>query len=255
MSIIRVRKDARYFSASNEPFNDIRLSWETRGLMGYLLSKPDQWTIHLKDLLKKGPAGETKIRRMLAEARLYGYMNRIRITQPDKTFEWITEVFESPSLNPNPSKDIIKVSSGVFSTSGSPTSGKPRHILSTEESSTEESIEEEPLAQISKAYKNEIGSITAMIADDLKDASVTYPLKWVLDAIHEAAKNNARNWKYVAAILKRWKAQGNQEPMKAKANGKHPPLNKNSEAPADDGFMSELAEKQKRIRAQMQGAR
>ena len=88
---------------------------------------------------------------------------------------------------------------------------------------TTETEEDEALAQISKAYEGEIGSITSMIADDLKDASTTFPLKWVLDAIHEAAIQNKRNWKYIEAILRRWKAQGNQEPMKkGKFNGHTP---------------------------------
>jgi len=123
MSIIRVRKDARYFVASNEPFVDEKLSWEARGLMGYLLTKPDHWEVRTHDLTKKGPAGEHKIRRMLAELRKSGYMNRIRIVNTDKTFDWITEVFESPSQNPHPN------ASGRFSTSGSSTSGKVPDIV------------------------------------------------------------------------------------------------------------------------------
>ena len=76
------------------------------------------------------------------------------------------------------------------------------------------------LSSISKAYESEIGLITSMIADDLKEASTVYPLKWVLDAIHEAAVQNKRGWKYCLAILKRWHAQGNQDT--AKKNGKKP---------------------------------
>ena len=102
MTIIRVRKDARYFTASNEPFNDRRLSWEARGLMGYLLSKPDSWEVNMIDLSKNGPAGEHKLRRMLAELRSAGCMNRVRITLEKGKFDWLTEVYESPSQNPNP---------------------------------------------------------------------------------------------------------------------------------------------------------
>lgn len=72
----------------------------------------------------------------------------------------------------------------------------------------------ETLAEISKAYQSEIGVITAMIADELREASTAYPLQWVKDAIHESAVQNKRGWKYVLAILTRWKAQGNQEAMK-----------------------------------------
>ncbi len=73
---------------------------------------------------------------------------------------------------------------------------------------------DEVLAQISKAYESEIGVLTPMIADELREAATAYPLKWTLDAIREAATNNKRGWKYVLAILARWKAQGNQEVMK-----------------------------------------
>lgn len=81
-------------------------------------------------------------------------------------------------------------------------------------SKIQEEEEERATAEIVKAYETEIGVITPMIADGLKDAAGTYPLKWTLDAIREAAAQNKRNWKYVEAILKRWKAQGNQEPIK-----------------------------------------
>ena len=69
------------------------------------------------------------------------------------------------------------------------------------------------LAEISRAYESEIGALTAMIADELQDAADTYPKQWVLDAIHEAAIQNKRGWKYCLAILRRWKAQGNQNPL------------------------------------------
>ena len=74
------------------------------------------------------------------------------------------------------------------------------------------------LAEISRAYESEIGPLTAMIADDLQDAADTYPKQWVLDAIHEAAIQNKRGWKYCLAILRRWKAQGNQNPLPGTQN-------------------------------------
>lgn len=118
--------------------------------------------------------------------------------------------------------------------SAKPVSTKTPNIKRNAETTTEitTEINDEALAQISKAYEAEIGVITAMIADDLRDASVTYPLKWILDAIHEAAVNNKRGWNYCLAILKRWHAQGNQEP--AKKNGaKHANTNQTPNNPRD----------------------
>ncbi len=214
--IIRVKKDARYFAASNEPFNDVRLSWEARGLMGYLLSKPDTWQVQVTDLENKGPAKEHKLRRMLAELRKAGYMNRIRLTIPGGKFNWMTEVYESPSLNPKPT-------SWGFSTSGLSTSGKPPDIVSTDLHEEEE--EDGAVQNVFTLYTQEIGLLTPIIADGIEAWLKDVPEKWLRDAITEAVKNGARNWKYIEAILKRWHAQGNQEPVRKPArtaNSKKP---------------------------------
>lgn len=62
-----------------------------------------------------------------------------------------------------------------------------------------------------KLYEENIGPLTPMIADTLKDAEETYSQEWVADALEIAVKNNKRNWKYIEAILKRWKEEGRAE--------------------------------------------
>ncbi|MEW6084152.1 MAG: DnaD domain protein [Chloroflexota bacterium] len=59
-----------------------------------------------------------------------------------------------------------------------------------------------------KLYEENIGPLTPLIADALKDAEELYSDEWVADAIELAAKNNKRNWKYCEAVLKRWKDEG-----------------------------------------------
>jgi DNA replication protein len=61
---------------------------------------------------------------------------------------------------------------------------------------------------IFKLYEENIGPLTPLIADALKDAEQTYPPEWVAEALETAVKNNKRNWRYVEAILKRWKVEG-----------------------------------------------
>jgi DnaD/phage-associated family protein len=60
-------------------------------------------------------------------------------------------------------------------------------------------------------YEANIGPLTPLIADALKDAEATYPVEWIEDAIGLAVKNNKRSWKYCEAILKRWKDEGRGE--------------------------------------------
>ena len=62
-----------------------------------------------------------------------------------------------------------------------------------------------------KLYEENIGPLTPLIADALKDAETIYSSEWIADAIELAVKNNKRNWKYCEAILKRWKEEGRAE--------------------------------------------
>ena len=59
-----------------------------------------------------------------------------------------------------------------------------------------------------RLYEENIGPLTPLIADALKDAETLYSDEWIRDVIEIAVKNNKRNWKYCEAILKRWKEEG-----------------------------------------------
>jgi DNA replication protein len=71
-----------------------------------------------------------------------------------------------------------------------------------------------------KLYEENIGPLTPLIADALKDAEETYSETWVAEAIDLAVKNNKRNWKYIEAILKRWKEEGRAEKQDSRHNKK-----------------------------------
>ena len=67
-----------------------------------------------------------------------------------------------------------------------------------------------PLARpnIYQLYEENIGPLTPLLADTLKDAEDEYPPEQIGEAIALAVKANARKWSYVEAILKRWKEEG-----------------------------------------------
>jgi DnaD/phage-associated family protein len=71
-----------------------------------------------------------------------------------------------------------------------------------------------------KVYEENIGPLTPMIADALKDAEELYQAGWIMDAIELAVKNNKRNWKYCEAILKRWKEEGTHGNKDQQSSGK-----------------------------------
>lgn len=57
-------------------------------------------------------------------------------------------------------------------------------------------------------YEDNIGALTPIIADQLRDAELVYPLAWVKDAFQEAVVNNRRSWRYISRILERWSIEG-----------------------------------------------
>ena len=64
---------------------------------------------------------------------------------------------------------------------------------------------------IFRLYEENIGPLTPLIADALKDAEETYSPEWVAETIDLAVRNNKRSWRYCEAILKRWKEEGRGE--------------------------------------------
>ena len=61
---------------------------------------------------------------------------------------------------------------------------------------------------IYQLYEANIGIIVPLIAQSLNAAANTYPYSWIECAVGLAVKNNARSWRYVEAILKRWQVDG-----------------------------------------------
>jgi DNA replication protein len=68
------------------------------------------------------------------------------------------------------------------------------------------SLEETP--DIFTLYEQNIGMLTPLIADELRDAQKQYPENWITDAIKEAVKLNKHNWRYIARILENWSTEG-----------------------------------------------
>ena len=64
---------------------------------------------------------------------------------------------------------------------------------------------------IYRLYEENIGPLTPLIADTLRDAETTYPPEWIEEAISRAVKNNARSWRYIEAILRSWKEKGRDD--------------------------------------------
>ena len=65
-------------------------------------------------------------------------------------------------------------------------------------------------------YEENIGMLTPLVADELRDAEGEYPEPWIQAAFQEAVEQNKRSWRYIARILERWatEGRGNGEPRR-----------------------------------------
>lgn len=77
-TIIRAPRRHRFVIIDQHAIEDGRLSWAARGLLGYLLSRPDDWKVLVNDLRKRGDLGRDGIYKLLRELRDAGYVRFIR---------------------------------------------------------------------------------------------------------------------------------------------------------------------------------
>ncbi|MBI3537747.1 MAG: DnaD domain protein [Chloroflexi bacterium] len=63
-------------------------------------------------------------------------------------------------------------------------------------------------------YEQNIGMLTPMLAEELKDAEKEYRAEWIADAFKIAVENNKRSWAYVRKILQRWQTEGRGDASK-----------------------------------------
>lgn len=60
-------------------------------------------------------------------------------------------------------------------------------------------------------YEQNIGLLTPLIADQLRDMEKSYPPDWIDEAFTIAVAGNKRALRYIQAILKRWESEGKDE--------------------------------------------
>ncbi len=59
-------------------------------------------------------------------------------------------------------------------------------------------------------YEQNIGMITPMISEKLRQAERDYPEDWIGDAFNEAITNDKRNWAYISRVLQSWAEHGKE---------------------------------------------
>lgn len=79
---------SEWFIAGRELFQDMNVSLEARAIVGYVLSRPPNWKVRVRDLMRQGDIGRDKLRRIFRELLQNGYMKRERLQGRNGRFDW-----------------------------------------------------------------------------------------------------------------------------------------------------------------------
>lgn len=151
-TIIRTSKrENPYVMIDKYGLNDERLSWKAKGLLAYLLSKPDDWQVYESDLIKRAADGRDAVRTGLRELEKYGYLSRRQVRGESGSFGHMEyTVYERPI-------EIEELEETAAD-------GKSVHGESpqTENPSTGNPLTENPLLLINDLTKNDLKMIDCM---------------------------------------------------------------------------------------------
>lgn len=97
--VIRVKKRPSNFVMMDKTFlEDDRLSYKAKGLLAYLLSKPDDWKVIVGNLVNSSKDGKASVYAGLKELKECGYYEKVpvRNEQGTRIIRWESTVYEVP---------------------------------------------------------------------------------------------------------------------------------------------------------------
>jgi len=220
-------KDNHYITINTKPITNPDLSYKAKGILTYLMSRPDGWEVNIPDLVNHSTDGAAAVRSGLKELKAAGHIRYNVERSGGYIRKWVIEVYEVPGLLPpdvggEETEDAID---SDFRNVGNSLDSDFLQVGNQQVENQQVENRREVLKNLSNKklsikstttttqntfsyYESNIGALTPFIADAIQQDIDDYSETWVIEAIREAVKSEARNLKYVEAILKRWKRDG-----------------------------------------------
>lgn len=95
-NIGRKRKKNGFTQISNIMLEDNRLSWKAKGLLAYMLSRPNNWKITKTDLYNRATEGRDAMQKGLNELKECGYLHTYPHYKDGQLNGWIWEYDDAP---------------------------------------------------------------------------------------------------------------------------------------------------------------
>lgn len=215
-NILKKKYDYQFVIVPREVINSTSLSWKAKGLLAYLLDKPDNWNFTVSGICAQGKDQETSVTSGLEELEKHGYLKRIQMRDP------ITKRYNGLEWHITPFSNNF--SETGFSGSGSPRSGKTG-TSNTQDLSDPKKDSREVTPQFSFSWKdNNFIKMTLKEYEDLiadhGDLVLKEVMQEITDHIASGGKPPKKNY---AAYIRNWirkdkKWNGNREKFSGKTN-------------------------------------
>lgn len=106
MIVRAARPHLNYSVVHNEIIEDKTVSFKARGLLIYLLSKPDHWRTTMAHLASVSPEGIHAVRTGMTELQRAGYIKRIKKQNASGQWSTHTVVFDQRQPVDNPVNNL-----------------------------------------------------------------------------------------------------------------------------------------------------
>lgn len=232
-TIVRAPKDREnpYRLVRQATFEDRRLTWEARGVIAYLLVKPDDWEISVTDLWRAGDVGRDKIYRILTHLEDNGYLVREEIRTHGKFVGVRYLLYEEPlpknqeMESDQPFPEIQETATRVEPFPEKPYPVNQEHTNNevvtnneTEQQLTEEKDDDEAAyAAVYKAWTENVPQeLTPLLEADLRMLVSECGASSVLRGIATGVRRGSANFLYIAECARN-DALGIKPPAKRKS--------------------------------------
>lgn len=172
MTTHRVEHTKNYVVLQNSVLTDSRLSWKARGLLGYLLTKPNDWRVIVAHLVTQSEEdGRASVTTAIAELEKFGYLKRTGLrTDRGKFNGYDYDLFEVPdqSVFDNQQRNRVRLSGN-----GKSDTTKYLKEPNTERISTEADSQVVDMALVRERNK----SIKAALRSNLPSVTLKVPRK------------------------------------------------------------------------------
>lgn len=221
MAIIRSKRSKNFSIIDNDILDDERLSFKARGLLSYMLSKPDDWRFYATELAKHSQKdGRDSIGGALKEMEKFGYLKRTQKRSLNGRFgdqDWL--LLDTPAFSPQTGFPETVFPETVFPETENP------QLLSTDNTNTNSTKDDDdddtakPISKIIGLWQENFGMPNSIIMTDLQEDLNDWGYELLNYAIHRMLESGAtynRPYQYLNKILANYRSYGITTVAKAK---------------------------------------